>query len=165
VAGDRIPYSYCRCFPYLVALQAACADELFVLQTGSGIELRANSPYPARLSNLSRSAFHHAVVHSAIGLFGASALVLRLALAARVSADAGMPFCFVRRMASERAAIFALAFPALTLTLYYSAQARPYGLLAGALRFDDGELANSDYALCRDAGWRSSLSLWPLPSL
>ena len=37
----------------------------------------------------------------------------------------------MRRLVSERAAIFALVVPALTATLYYAVEARPYGLLLG----------------------------------
>jgi len=106
-------------------------DELFVLQTGSvsslGQIVHIQRAYPICLDPL----FYHAVVHSAIGLFGASALVLRLPSLLGFLLMQVCLFVFVRRMASERAAIFALAFPALTLTLYYSAQARPYGLLLG----------------------------------
>jgi hypothetical protein len=40
-------------------------------------------------------------------------------------------FYFVRRIASERAAIFALAFPALMAVSSYAVQGRPYGLLLG----------------------------------
>jgi hypothetical protein len=40
-------------------------------------------------------------------------------------------FYFVRRIASERAAVFALAFPVFTVVFVYTEQVRPYGLLLG----------------------------------
>jgi len=40
-------------------------------------------------------------------------------------------FFIVRRISGERPAVLALAFPALTATLFYSAEGRPYGLLLG----------------------------------
>ena len=40
-------------------------------------------------------------------------------------------FFFVRRLAGERAAAVAVAFPALTATLYYSVEGRPYGVMLG----------------------------------
>ena len=40
-------------------------------------------------------------------------------------------FFFVRRLAGERAGVVAAAFPALTATLFYSAEGRPYGLMLG----------------------------------
>ncbi len=40
-------------------------------------------------------------------------------------------FIFVRRVTNEFAAVFALAFPALTATLVYSFVGRPYGLMLG----------------------------------
>jgi len=40
-------------------------------------------------------------------------------------------FSFVRRIADERTAVFALAFPSLSAALYYSAEGRPYGMLLG----------------------------------
>jgi hypothetical protein len=106
-------------------------DELLVLQTDSvssiGQIIHIQRAYPICLDPV----FYHAVVHSAISLFGSSALVIRLPSLFGFLLMQVCLFVFVRRIASERAAIFALAFPALTLTLQYSAQARPYGLLLG----------------------------------
>jgi len=40
-------------------------------------------------------------------------------------------YIFVRRIAPERAAVFALAFPALNTTLIYASEGRPYALMLG----------------------------------
>jgi len=71
-------------------------------------------------------------------------------------------FFFVRRIAGERAAVFALAFPALAPTLYYSAEGRPYGLFLGyaPLRWPVGRRQR---AVRRNEQLRSSR--WPWPSL
>jgi len=74
---------------------------------------------------------YHALSHAAIGVFGIGAFATRLPALFGFLLMQVCLFLFVRRVASERAAVFALAFPALTYTLYYSAEGRPYGLLLG----------------------------------
>ena len=74
---------------------------------------------------------YHILSHAAGCVFGMGAFAIRLpSLLGFLLMQVCMYF-FVRRIASERAAIFALAFPALTNALYYSAEGRPYGLLLG----------------------------------
>ena len=66
-----------------------------------------------------------------IRLFGVNPLVLRLPSVLGFLLMQGCLFYFVRRIASERAAVFALAFPVFTVVFWYTEQVRPYGLLLG----------------------------------
>jgi hypothetical protein len=66
-----------------------------------------------------------------ISLFGVNPPVLRLPSLLGFLLMQVCLFYFVRRIASERAAIFALAFPAITGAFGYTMQIRPYGLLLG----------------------------------
>src|SRR5271170_431711 len=67
-----------------------------------------------------------------MGVFGATTFALRLpALVGYLV----MQFClyfFVRNLAGRRAGLLAMAIPALTWTMYYSAEGRPYGVLLGS---------------------------------
>jgi len=106
-------------------------DEFFVLQTDSAATvsqlIHIQRTAPISLDPLT----YHLLAHASISLFKANAFALRLpSLLGYLLMQAGL-FVFVRRLAGDRAAIFALAFPALTATLFYSAEARPYGLLLG----------------------------------
>jgi uncharacterized membrane protein len=69
--------------------------------------------------------------HASIGLFGESAFAIRLPSMCGYLLMQACLFYFVRRIASEDAATFALAFPALMGVSSYAVQARPYGLLLG----------------------------------
>jgi hypothetical protein len=69
--------------------------------------------------------------HSCIRLFGAGAFAIRLPSMCGYLLMQVCLYYFVRRIASERAATFALAFPALMGVSSYAVQARPYGLLLG----------------------------------
>ena len=96
-----------------------------------------------------------------MAVFGPTAFALRL------PAFAGyllMQFClyfFVRNMAGRRAGLVAMAIPALTWTMYYSTEGRPYGVLLGSYAMA---------ALCwqiasRRAGPPASARVWPLVGL
>jgi hypothetical protein len=106
-------------------------DEFFVLQTDSVPTLaqliHIQRTYPISLDPL----VYHALAHTAIKLFGPGAFAIRLPSLLGFLLMQVCLFFFVRRFASEQAALFALAFPALTVTLFYSAEGRPYGLLLG----------------------------------
>jgi 4-amino-4-deoxy-L-arabinose transferase-like glycosyltransferase len=106
-------------------------DEIFVLQTDSVSTytqfLRIQRHYPISLDPL----VYHTLAFLSIKAFGAGAFALRLPSLLGYLLMQLCLFFFVRRIANERTAIFALAFPALTATLFYSAEARPYGLLLG----------------------------------
>jgi hypothetical protein len=106
-------------------------DEFFVLQTDSVATIsqliHIQRTTPISLDPLT----YHLLAHASMGIFGANAFALRLPSFLGYLLMQGCLFIFVRRLAGDRAAIFALAFPALTATLFYSAEARPYGLLLG----------------------------------
>ena len=69
--------------------------------------------------------------HAAIDVFGPGAFAIRLPSLCGYLLMQICLFVFVRRIAGERAAIFALAFPALIGNFAYAVQARPYGMLLG----------------------------------
>jgi hypothetical protein len=140
-------------------------DEIFSLQTdrvGSLREvLRIQKSYPISLEPPP----YHVLAHAAMREFGPTAFALRL------PAFAGyllMQFClyfFVRNlvgggMLGRRAGLVAMAVSALTWTLYYSAEGRPYGVLLGSY---------AAAALCwQIAARRAELAearLWPLVGL
>ena len=74
---------------------------------------------------------YHAIAHVAIGVLGANTFAIRLPSLIGVLLMQICLFIFVRRIATERAAIFALGFPALTCVMGYSMEGRPYGLMLG----------------------------------
>ena len=75
--------------------------------------------------------FYHGLTFVAIRLFGVHPFVLRLpSLLGFLLMQISLFYC-VRRIASERAAVFALAFPMFTAVFWYTEQVRPYGLLLG----------------------------------
>jgi hypothetical protein len=69
--------------------------------------------------------------HASIRFFGAGAFAIRLPSMCGYLLMQVCLYYFVRRIASERAATFALAFPTLMGVSSYAVQARPYGLLLG----------------------------------
>ena len=106
-------------------------DEIFVLQTDSvptyAQLLHIQRSYPISLDPL----VYHSLSFLSIKAFGAGAFALRLPSLLGYLLMQICLFFFVRRIGNEHAALFALAFPALTATLFYSAEGRPYGLLLG----------------------------------
>lgn len=70
-------------------------------------------------------------IHALTVLFGATALVMRVPSMLGYLLMQVCLFYFVRRITTERAAIFALAFPALIGVVNYSVDARPYAPLLG----------------------------------
>jgi hypothetical protein len=75
--------------------------------------------------------FYHGLTFVGIRLFGVIPFVLRLPSLLGFLLMQISLFYFVRRVASERAAVFALAFPMFTSVFWYTEQVRPYGLLLG----------------------------------
>jgi 4-amino-4-deoxy-L-arabinose transferase-like glycosyltransferase len=106
-------------------------DEIFVLQTDSAPTyaqlLHIQLHYPVSLDPLA----YHTLAFLAIKAFGAGAFALRLPSLLGYLLMQLCLFFFVRRIANAHAALFAMAFPAITATLFYSAEGRPYGLLLG----------------------------------
>jgi len=74
---------------------------------------------------------YHAIDHAAIVIFGANAFAFRLPSLLGLLLMQICLFIFVRRLATERAAVFALAFPALTDALEFSTNGRPYAVMLG----------------------------------
>lgn len=66
-----------------------------------------------------------------IRIFGISPIALRLPSLLGFLLMQGCLYYFVRRIASERAAVFALAFPMFTVVFGFTMQVRPYGVLLG----------------------------------
>lgn len=77
--------------------------------------------------------FYHVVAHADIRIFGAGPFAIRLPSLVGYLTMQVCLFFFVRRITNEHAAVFALAFPALTSTFFYSLDGRPYGLMLGFL--------------------------------
>jgi hypothetical protein len=74
---------------------------------------------------------YNALAHFSIDLFGVGAFAIRLPSMCGYLLMQICLFYFVRRIAGERAATFALAIPALLGVVSYGVDARPYGLLLG----------------------------------
>ena len=106
-------------------------DEIFSLQTDRVRSLaevfRIQRHYPISLEPPP----YHVLAHGAMQIFGANAFALRLPAFLGFLAMQVCLFYFVRNLAGRRAGLVAMAFPALTSTLYSSAEGRPYGVLLG----------------------------------
>lgn len=111
--------------------QLLWSDELCAILTGSisslGRLIHIELTAPISFDPIG----YNALIHGVIYLFGASALALRLPSMCGYLLMQVCLFYFVRRIATERAATFALAFPAVVGISFYSVQGRPYGLLLG----------------------------------
>jgi 4-amino-4-deoxy-L-arabinose transferase-like glycosyltransferase len=106
-------------------------DEMYQFQTdsvGSLTELvQVQKSWPISLDPL----LDHALAHGAMQVFGVGAFAERLPALAGFLLMQVCLFFLVRNWAGDRAGVVAAAFPAVTATLYYSAEGRPYGLLLG----------------------------------
>jgi len=74
---------------------------------------------------------YHCLANTAMRLLGPGAFAIRLPA---LLGFLVMQFClylFMRHLISQKAAVLALVFPALTAALYYAVEGRPYGLLLG----------------------------------
>lgn len=74
---------------------------------------------------------YHVVALTAVRIFGSGPFAIRFPSLIGYLTMQVCLFFFVRRIANRHAAFFALAFPALTSTFFYSVDGRPYGLLLG----------------------------------
>jgi hypothetical protein len=106
-------------------------DEMYEFQTDSIGSLRelvhVQRTWPISLDPL----LYHGLSHAAMQVFGAGAFAQRLPALFGFLLMQACLFFLVRRLAGERAGAVAATFPAVTATLYYSAEGRPYGLLLG----------------------------------
>ena len=106
-------------------------DEMYEFQTDSVPSLaelvHVQKTWPISLDPL----LYHALSHGAMQVFGADALAQRLPALAGFLLMQVCLFFFVRNLAGERAGAVAAAFPAVTATLFYAVEGRPYGLMLG----------------------------------
>ena len=106
-------------------------DEMYQFQTDS-VGTLAKLIQVQRTSPISLDPLlDHALSHGAMQVFGVGAFAARLPALAGFLLMQVCLFFFVRNLAGERAGAVAAAFPAMTATLYYSAEGRPYGLMLG----------------------------------
>jgi Ca2+/Na+ antiporter len=116
-------------------------DEIFSLQTDRVASLaevlRIQRFYPISLEPPP----YHVLAHAAMKLFGPTAFALRLPAFFGYLLMQLCLYFFVRNLVgtrdgetnlAERVGLIAMAIPALTWTMYYSAEGRPYGLLLGS---------------------------------
>jgi hypothetical protein len=110
-------------------------DEMYEFQTDSVRSLaelvHVQRTWPISLDPL----LYHALSHEAMQAFGAGALAQRLPALGGFLLMQVCLFFFVRNLvggsAGERAGAVAAAFPAVTATLFYAVEGRPYGLMLG----------------------------------
>jgi len=106
-------------------------DEMYAFQTDSVPSLarlvQVQRTWPISLDPL----LDHLLSHAGMKVFGAGAFALRLPAFLGFLLMQVCLFLFVSDLAGERAGAVAAAFPALTATLFYSAEGRPYGLMLG----------------------------------
>ena len=106
-------------------------DEMYEFQTDSVPSLagltHVQKTWPISLDPL----LYHALSHAAMQVFGAGVLAQRLPALAGFLLMQVCLFFFVRNLAGERAGALAAAFPAVTATLFYAVEGRPYGLMLG----------------------------------
>jgi hypothetical protein len=134
-------------------------DEIFSFQTDRvaslGEVLRIQRSYPISLEPPP----YHVLSHAAMAVLGPTAFALRLpSFVGYLSMQLCLYF-FVRNLAGWRAGLVAMAIPALTWTMFYSAEGRPYGLLLGSYALT---------ALCWQVASRregTSSRVWPLVGL
>ena len=141
-------------------------DEMYAFQTASvptvAELVRVQRTWPISLDPL----LYPLLAHAGMRAFGAGAFALRLPALLGFLLMQVCLFFFVRRLAGERAGAVAAAFPALTATLYYSAEGRPYGLMLGlyALALLSWQVATRE-AGNRDQGTGSRRRGWALVGL
>jgi hypothetical protein len=106
-------------------------DEMYAFQTDS-VRTVAELVHVQRDTPISLDPLlYHLLSHGGMRVFGVGAFALRFPAFLGFLLMQVCLFFFVRTMAGERAGMVAAAFPALTATLFYSAEGRPYGLMLG----------------------------------
>lgn len=106
-------------------------DEWFVFQTDTvssvGKLIEVQRHYPISLDPL----FYHLLGHASTSLLGATAFAIRLPSLLGFLLMQVCLYAVAKRIAGNFAGFIAAAIPALTATLFYAQQARPYGVLLG----------------------------------
>ena len=106
-------------------------DEMYAFQTYS-VSTVAELVHVQRTVPVSLDPLLYPLLsHAAMKAFGTTEFDLRLPDLLGFPMMQVCLFFFVRNLAGERAGVVAVAFPALTASLYYSAEGRPYGLMLG----------------------------------
>lgn len=106
-------------------------DEYLMLNTDSVHSLR-QLVRVQRTAQLSLDPFaYHLFAYLAIRVFGLGTFALRLPSLLGFLLMQVCLFRFVRRIASERAALFAMIFPSVLYVQYFAVDGRPYGLQLG----------------------------------
>ena len=112
-------------------LKLMSQDEIYEFQTDSLPSL-AELVHVQRTSPISLDPLlYHLLSHAGMKVFGVGAFAQRFPALVGFLLMQVCLFFFVRSLAGERAGAVAVAFPALTATLFYSAEGRPYGLMLG----------------------------------
>lgn len=133
-------------------------DEMYAFQTDrvpTFAELvNVQKHWPISLDPL----LYHALSHAGMQVFGVGPFALRFPSFLGFLLMQVCLFFFVRNMAGDRAGAVSAVLPALTESLFYSAEGRPYGLLLGlyALALWCYQVATrraGDGALWRGRGW------------
>ncbi len=136
--SKRLPFSAIAFLVLTAAISLAVShyrmmwfDEFLILNTDSVSSLRELF-HVQRVTPISLDPFtYHLFAHLAIRLFGAGAFAVRLPSLIGYLLMQVCLFLFVRRIASQSAALFAMIFPSLLYAQYFSVAARPYGLEIG----------------------------------
>lgn len=106
-------------------------DEMYEFQTDSVPSLaeliHIQKTWPISLDPL----LYHGLSHEAMQVLGAFAFAQRLPALVGFLLMQMCLFFFVRNLVGDRAGAVAAAFPALTATLFYAVEGRPYGLMLG----------------------------------
>ncbi|SDF94456.1 glycosyltransferase family 39 protein [Terriglobus roseus] len=106
-------------------------DEWFVFQTDTVSSIsklvEVQRHYPISLDPL----FYHLLGHASTSLFGATAFAIRLPSLLGFLLMQVCLYFVAKRIAGNFAGFIAAIIPALTATLFYAQQARPYGVLLG----------------------------------
>jgi hypothetical protein len=139
-------------------------DEIFSLQTDrvSSLSevLRIQRAYPISLEPPP----YHVLAHAAMVVLGPTAFALRLPAFVGYLLLQFCLFFFVRNLVGgrygERAGLVAMTVPALTWTLYYSAEGRPYGVLLGSYA-----AAALCWQIAARRGEHGERRVWPLVGL
>jgi len=135
-------------------------DEIFSFQTDRvatfGEVLRIQRYYPISLE----APLYHVLSHAAMTVLGPTAFALRLPAFVGYLMMQMCLYFFVRNLAGQWAGLVAMAVPALTWTMYYSAEGRPYGVLLGSYA-----LTALCWQIASRRGEAGTSRMWPLVGL
>lgn len=102
---------------------------------------------------------YHLAAHACILLFGANAFAIRIVSLIGFCVMQLCIFLLVREIVAEQTALFAMMLPALTATLFYSIDGRPYGMLLGAFGLAALAWQKAARGTPKRAPWLATLTL------